>query len=643
MTALMRKSALKNNAESPSSSSPDESTVEERLSTIYRDDQGELPKFESLDRQRRFWWFGTAVWFVLVLCGVSVMAWIGLLLWKPWRQDVPAAMSLQIQAPTQLTPGQEEHITILWQNNDLRPLREASVHIFFPADFTVLSVDPPPSVASSSLWDLGLLTPSEKGRIDIKGVFYGSTEQAATIQALATYRHDTLEKEQQLAETAHVPYTTSTVVGTLTVPDRMMPGDQVALRYQVTNHSDQTLGPLIAEFTLPDGFVPSVSSSAGAEQQGRILRFPIKRLPPSSMTTLQVSGTMLSGYPGDILVDAAVGRLDPRGQFVALEQAEARSVVLAGDLALRLIVNGGSASTPIDSQAPLRVTLGYENTSGEPLKNVMLTLAARSFVNGKVTTGTANLIDWNQFTDEMKSVSSTNASPQTLTLSADQLPDFKLLAPGTKGSFDWILPLRGLATSTNDAFIELSAFAHISQVGTTSGTRDVRVEPLRLAYKTDADLAVEARYSTEEGAPLGSGPLPPQAGKTTGYRIFWRVNKTLHALDTIVIHAHVPAIVAWSQLVQKDSGDLTYDPASHEVRWTIPAMPEHDNVRTASFDVQVTPTQADVDRFAPLLEETTFTAHDTTQDQVLQRVKPALSTDLANDEVARGHGVVRKP
>ncbi len=616
-------------------------SVEDRLSSIYRDDQGELPDFNQFDRKRQFWWLRTTVWAVALVCLVSVVAWVGFIAWRPWRADGPPAIALRIEAPTEISPGKEESILIHWENTDMRPVREADIRVFLPTDFVLQKSDPVPTSASSTDWSLGLLPPQQKGVITLRGVFYGATDRQATIQALATYKHDSIDRERQLAETVKLAYVTSTVDGTLAVPERMLPGDQVTLRYQVTNRSDQVLGPLIARFTLPDGFVVSASSSPGFNQDGQLIAFPIAKLPSGSVTTLQVSGAMLAGHPGDALIQAAVGRADVRGAFVSLAQSEARSVVLAGDLALRLIVNGSPTETPIDPGAPLRITLGYENTSGEELKGVSLTLSTESSINGKRQTGTAGLINWSALQDVQRAASSTKGQTQTLKLSSAQLPSLGTVAAGAKGSFDWILPLNSAPTGTKDGVIQIVASARVERVGATSGTRDVRLTPLNLKYKSDADIRAFAQYATEEGAPIGFGPLPPEVGKTTGYRVVWRLTKKVHELGTVTVRAKLPAIVTWIKSADVGRGIIAYDEKTREVRWTIPFVPLDTSLVSASFDLQLTPERADAGRFAPLLGETTFEAQDKQLNAPILRVKPALTTDLTDDSLATGHGVVK--
>lgn len=92
-----------------------------------------------------------------------------------------------------------------------------------------------------------------------------------------------------------------------------------------------------------------------------------------------------------------------------------------------------------------------------------------------------------------------------------------------------------------------------------------------------------------------------------------------------------------------DVGVLSYDPATRVVSWNIDALPDGSSDLEASFEVQVTPDTNDIDRFAAILGETTFQAQDDLLHESVSKTKPPVTTDLQNDDGARGKGVVRKP
>jgi len=72
-------------------------------------------------------------------------------------------------------------------------------------------------------------------------------------------------------------------------------------------------------------------------------------------------------------------------------------------------------------------------------------------------------------------------------------------------------------------------------------------------------------------------------------------------------------------------------------------LPANVNEASADFDLTITPTNLDAGRFAQLMGETRFDALDTDINEPIVLTKPALTTDLQNDEGAKGKGVVTKP
>jgi len=59
---------------------------------------------------------------------------------------------------------------------------------------------------------------------------------------------------------------------------------------------------------------------------------------------------------------------------------------------------------------------------------------------------------------------------------------------------------------------------------------------------SEANFVSEVRYFTPEGAPLGTGPLPPKVDKRTVYRVFWKLDNSLHQLDEIKVEAILPNV-----------------------------------------------------------------------------------------------------
>lgn len=618
-----------------------EDDVQMSLERIYRGEMGELPDFASIERSSSSrvvrWILGLGVGVILL----STLAWVGFFAIEPLTNRALAeGLTLALGDTTEITLGKEEEIVLTWHNEALQPLASADVRLSFPPEFQFISADPKPTDPKNFVWDLGLLSPRREGVIRVKGLFLGALGEVGTVQAVANFQGRNTDRKRQVVVQDTLLYKETVLQGTLTASDTVLPGDVVTVQYSLQNQSTQSLENLLARIAIPSGFIPTASTTMDAET--RTLQFRVGSLPAKSLTTVQVTGKFSPEVSGERLFQAQAGQERSNG-FFPIQRGEKRLNVLAGELVLRMVANGSSeAAISISPGEPVRLLLSYQNTSPETLSAITLTGTVEAIIDGK-SVAPAILFPPKQLVLNPVAASSTKAKSVVVTYGKEQIPAFAALAPSTQGTIELFLPTHTLKKATKDALIRIVWQSEIGGIGTTKTTRKVALPPLTLRYKSDLDLQVETRYYTEEGAPLGSGPLPPVVGNTTAYRVFWQLGKTLHTAEEIEVRAHLPRISAWSAKTQADSGVIRFDPQTRIVTWKIKRMPEDIGTLTASFEVQVTPEVADAGRFATIVEESSLDAQDATLKETIQRKKPIQTTDLQADEGANGKGVVRKP
>ena len=625
-----------------------EKEVEKSLAAIYSAN-GRSADLSLLERRRS--WHGLyALLAVLTVAaaGYAVVYWAPPWL-KPWQRPAKSQLELTIQGPSDVTLGQEELFTVGWSNPGFEPLQQVELHLSFPQEFQLTAVEPASSASGTLRFTLDEVASGQRGTLTVKGIFLGALGSQSAVQALATFQQTSGERGQAVA-TQPVAFTQSALYGNLILPPKIMVGDPVALRYLVTNRGTQTLRDLKARLLLPAGFlltanasssIPGTSVSGKSVEPEREARFDLPELPPGGYATVQLQGSFTAGLSGTNLLRAETGWPGADGQFVVLQRVEAPLPVVAGDLRLQLVVNGSDADQALEAGSPLRWAIGYGNASPETLKNIKLRLSFESSVNGRSAAGTS-LLDWKRLDDPQAGVSSTKPRVQTLEYGAAQIPALANLPAGAQDVLEGALPALPSPSGTRDAWIRLTLEGRIEKVGDATVNRVVYTQPLVLRYRSGAALEAEARYFTEEGAPVGSGSLPPVAGKATTYRIFWRVSKKMHALNKVTVTAVLPKGVDWSNNASADQGEISFDETARLVRWSLPALAENLAEAGATFDLKLTPAPLDVGRFAALLGETRLEAHDAALDQALACTQPALSTDLQNDEGAAGKGVVRE-
>lgn len=622
--------------------------VNKSLTEIFRDESGKMPDMTHLDRHRPnviAWILGGIAGFIVILiCAI----WVGFAIFKPFSGFSGNGFQIVIDGSERIALGQETTYFINYHNVSSDPLATAEIRISFPPDFSATKLDPQPT-GNGFVWKLGSIPAGGRGTILIKGMFSGALGTHTAIQAVGTYRPGSFNSDFEELTTRKIEYAETVLDGLIEKPAKALPGDKVRIVYQLQNNGSNPLERLEARITLPTGFVREASSTEGLIDES-IVRIPVGTIAAGATTSVSVVGTFASGASGDLLIHAEVGRVGVDGTFQPAQKADSTISVLAGDLLLKLVVNGSDTDRSVSAQESLRFALAYENTSPEELKDIVLRVKFEPAQNGSSTSEVfvfnpkppaPALVDWKALEDS----SSGTVSGNTITWDKKGIGELERLPPQMDGIIEFALPVafNRTASGTSDVPFQVTVEGTMAKVGTTIVNRTIKTKPITFRLRTDADVRVEAWYFSEEGAPLGSGPLPPIVGQTTSYRIQWDVQKTLHELSNVRISAVLPKNVTWPAKSTVTAGDLGYDESTRTVSWTLNRLPADVNEMTADFDVQLTPFEADANRFAGLLGETRFEAVDTAIGEPIVRIKPALTTDLQNDEGAKSKGVVKKP
>jgi hypothetical protein len=599
--------------------------------------RADLAKMDVVKHQT---WLAVLFASVVLIVLLTVAAWAGFWWWSGLAKG--AGLQVAVEGPQRVAIGQEVTYFINWFNRSSEPLTSAQVRVAFPDDFAVDGIEPQPTThaedsSPSFTSDLGSIAANAHGTIKVTGIFTGALGTKSTIQVIGTFHETSANGEEQTLVAQDLEYADSVLNGSLELPVKVLPGDHVAIVYHVINKGDAPMDGLLARLTLPDGFARDVATGTAAQiVNGNVLQLPVGLIAPGTSSTIRVTGTFALGARGDVSVHAEAGRLASDQSFAAAQKTDGTLSVLPGNISLNLSMNGSGQDRSVGLGERQHVALTYTNTSGEELQNVILRFRLDA---ATPSTTAAALVDWKGLEDSTSGTRSGNV----LTYTSEQIGQLERLPPDGSGMIELSVPLATVATSGQDVPLLASAEAVIGAVGGTVVHRNVSTQPVGLHLQTDAALTSIARFASEEGAPVGHGPLPPVAGTSTTYRIEWTVDKTIHALNRVTVSATLPKAVTFVSTKQVDAGTVAYDPDKRLVTWIADKIADTANETTVSFDVAVTPSQADIGRFADLLGESRFEFTDAKINESLLRTAPSLSTDLPNDDLAKNKGVVRKP
>ncbi len=130
-------------------------------------------------------------------------------------------------------------------------------------------------------------------------------------------------------------------------------------------------------------------------------------------------------------------------------------------------------------------------------------------------------------------------------------------------------------------------------MGKTGGVQEqlkVIGNPLIFAISSDLALQAQVRYFDEDGNQVGAGPLPPQVGQKTKYRVYWELNNTLHEVEDVLVSTELPDNVSWINAFEVSAGEVVFTSSSNALSWRLNRLPLDVKRATLSFDIEVSPT-----------------------------------------------------
>ncbi|MFA5130402.1 MAG: hypothetical protein WC477_05855 [Patescibacteria group bacterium] len=621
------------NAHAPAESNeiPDQDEVEKSLTAIY---EGKPTKqwLNTLDRGKHATWLKAIIGTLVMLALLATGAWAGLFFFGT-SHFKGNGVEIHIEGPNEITTGQESTFFINWFNVMREPLADVRFQVALPSDFVLTSVDPQPT-SDPLVFHLGSQAVEGRGTIKITGMFTGAIGSKNTIQVITTYRPASFNSDFETLSSKDVSYAKSVLKGTISAPEKVIPGDVVKISYTIENFGSKDMQNVRVRFSLPDGFVPATSTQEQLDAKQVSIHTP--SIGAGSSTTFVLTGSFVSHSGGNATMVAEAGFVRSDGNFASADHQEKTISVLAGDLDMNVIINGTQDDRSVKNGDIQHITMSYQNRSGETLENVVLILHAQ-LPDGSHATST--FLNWNQIDDQNKGTVSGNAIRYT----SDQIDSLKSITANADGMIELSIPVKEHVLPSEDVPIRILLEADIDSVGGQRVNRVVKTQPITLRLQSDAAVESVARYATEEGAPIGSGPLPPIVGSSTTYNVLWHFTKTLHSIDRITVSAALPPAVTWVGQRDVGAGNVSYDQDKKLITWTINTVPAEVGDLSASFDITLHPAEADVGRFADLVGETRFEFTDQPSGESILRTSPSLSTDMSDDPIAGRKGVVRQP
>ena len=603
--------------------------IEDSLSEIYQDEDGQMVDVRKLDIKKKrgilYWLALFAVFGALFFGGKAFYE--QYVAKKMYNNDI---IALTIEAREELVAGEEFVYDIKIENKNYLNLRDAVLELNYPSGFIYKSATIEPNEKNNK-WLLGVLQAASVKEIRIKGVMIGKVDSTNVLFANLRYQPENFNSEFKKESSISSTIKETGLAIDFIYSKTIFEGEQSNVDVQLRTTEKNYLKNFKISMEIPDNIDVSgrvAKASEGATVKNEMERpgtwFVSEVSPELKILPLQIKLKNKKDQKQSIKFNFEY--IDEAGKPLKFEEKSIDFDVLKNSVNLNTIINGSTNDQGINFGETLNYTITFANKGDSEVRDVVL----MAVLEGDV-------LDWTTLKKKLG-----KDKGNMITWTKEDIPELAVLEKNKEGSIDFSIKTTKPQEIKANADYLVRSYAQFGVAGSATSTGpDNRSNIIVNKINSDLDLIEQVRYFDADNIPVGTGPNPPKAGETTSYKVFWEIKNSLHELGELVVVAKLPDNVMWWNKKASSVGTLDYNEATREITWNIGRLPSTVMSVKSEFGIQITPTEADKNRIMVLLPGSSFKAVDTITKAELSNTTKAQTTQLEADEIGRNDGLVK--
>jgi len=601
--------------------------VQRSLKEIYKQKDGRHTDISKLERRKGSWLARFTIITFIILIVLSGLAYLSFMVFNKETPSDHGDVDVTIEGPEEIKSGEEIEYKIIYKNNKSVALRKVEAEVLFPEGFTYKESDPKAINEPATIWQDKDVPAGASREIIISGQIIGETESQKNLRVNLTYYPANFNSEFKEVAFHSLKIQSMELEVEIDGPAKAVVEKEITYEIEYKNIGEDDVKNLQFKLNLPTDFDLSEIEPEKIENNNSLT---IDKLEEDEKDKIVFSGQFKAGASGDQEIGLEIYLQGESGQYYKQSEVIHTTQIITEGLTLNLIINGSSEDQSVNLDDSLNYSLVYKNVGDDSISDVSVSISIVS-----------EMLDWDSLKDDNQGEFLVNEIVWT----KQEVPELALLEAGDEGNIDFSLDfldkseLLGLAEELMS--IESSAEAIISQTGDIKADVKVKSNKIINQLNSDFDLSVEARYFSETGQTVGSGPLPPKVGEETQYRIYWRLENSLHELNDVKVSMVLPDKVSWSNDPERTAGEIRYNQQTKTVTWAVNWMPLEMGVLQAEFSITLLPEAEDLDKILIITNKTAAQALDVLTEDIIYQSANAQTTDLQADSMASGKGVVQ--
>lgn len=568
---------------------------------------------KAKESKRKVWTIVGIIVIVLVLGGVGI--WF--ILKTP--TFLGSKVNFEIQGPKTIASGETFSYEILCNNKEEVAMENVEIEVIYPEGFIFTSSDP--ESTDEHTWVMDKIEAQAEKKIVILGQLIGEPDQDKEIRVNFSYKPQNVSSrfDQEKKLVTEISTYGITLAGDL--PESIPQDSEIEWIIKYGNITKNTISGIKIEAQYPDGF-EFLSSDPKPSDNNNLWRD--LTLKANQEQEIKIKGT-LSGEPDESKSLKANLSLVARDQTFLQQEIENKVKLIKTEIEISHSINKKVASPGEEIELITRV----KNTSSVTLENTVIN----------------NNLDLDIIDGKSIEVVDGEITAEKIVWSKNTLGNLASLEPNQEITVSLKAKIKDIQASKaedRNFILKNKVRVEADVEGVHKILRESNETETKIA--TSLSLRAEGHYVDYEGRKVGSGPIPPQVGKTTSYVIYWYLANKTNDVEEAKVTSILPKDVKWTGKTTVSDGVISFDSKTRKITWDIKKVPANSGSLLsgfeATFEISITPKKEDLGKTLPLLGETTILGTDSFCSIEISDLCDAITTDLEYDVKAKGKGKV---
>lgn len=562
---------------------------------------------------------------VLIFIAVFVLGG-GLLLFVAYQGGLSRGLQLSLSVPEKITIGEPFDLRINVSNNSQTAFEDVRLTVSLPEGVAFVGS---PASKNADFKELGILAGNSLNQQTFKLIALNGENTFKRVSASASYLAGSLSSRFQEEKIVDAPIDGYAIVLDIATPQQVFSGENFDAEISFKNESKLDFSDLRLRIDYPMTY-KLIKANLPPDLNNNI--WILGGLHPGSENKFKINGNLIGPDGASFELKATI-QANFLGQNYDININTAAIAIATSPLSLKISLNNEEdyISRLNDS---LAYTLSYKNNTDIGLRDVIIKaqLVGAMFDFSAIQTNgvfrsTDNTITWN----------------------ASNVSDLSTLSPGESGSVFFILKIKNAypikRLSDKNFTLKITGTIESPTVPNfVSAEKTFSLATLETKVGGQADLDARAYFRDASSGVINKGPFPPKVNQPTQYTVHWLITNYSTDVKTVEVKAFLAGNVRYLGTVKNSSGTITYNDRTQELVWVIDRIPATTGIISspleAIFQIEATPSSADLGRFMNLIQESSLKAIDEFTDLELFDKDFPISTTLPDDSTASNQGIV---